>query len=108
MLTLSVETLGPGPPSRNVRADASSPLDDPTPASITRLVHELVMRRLHDGQFDESDLTLRQLELIERALVKALTGIYHGRIAYPSAEQPAAVVQTKRPPESETASGMVA
>jgi hypothetical protein len=49
---------------------------------------------------------MRQLELIERALVKALTGIYHGRIAYPSTET--AAVQAKRPPESETASGMVA
>jgi hypothetical protein len=42
------------------------------------------MKRLLDGQFDECDLTFRDLELIERALVKTLLGIYHGRIAYPS------------------------
>jgi membrane-associated HD superfamily phosphohydrolase len=84
---------------------ASRTLEEPTATSISRLVHDLMMRRLLDGQFDESDVTMRQLELIERALVKALTGIYHGRIAYPSSEAPA---QAKRPPESETASGMVA
>jgi membrane-associated HD superfamily phosphohydrolase len=42
------------------------------------------MKRLHDGQFDECDLTFKDLEMIERSLTKTLLGIYHGRIAYPS------------------------
>jgi hypothetical protein len=46
-------------------------------------VHELAMKRLHDGQFDECDLTMRDLEMLERAMTKTLLGIYHGRIAYP-------------------------
>ena len=32
------------------------------------------MKRLLDGQFDECDLTMRDLELIERALIKTLLG----------------------------------
>jgi putative nucleotidyltransferase with HDIG domain len=57
---------------------------EPTPARIESIVHELAMKRLHDGQFNECDLTLRDLERIERSLNKTLLGIYHGRIAYPS------------------------
>ena len=45
---------------------------------------ELVMKRLLDGQFDECDLTMRELELIERSIIKSLLGIYHSRIQYPS------------------------
>jgi membrane-associated HD superfamily phosphohydrolase len=59
-------------------------MSEPTPARIESIVHELAMKRLHDGQFDESDLTMRDLERIERSLSKTLQGIYHGRIAYPS------------------------
>ena len=89
---------GPKPKSKEIAilmlADAaesaSRTLEDPTASAIERLVHNLAMKRLLDGQFDECDLTMRDLELVERALVKTLTGIYHGRIAYPaSANTPA-------------------
>ncbi len=42
------------------------------------------MKRLLDGQFDECDLTMRELELMERSMIKTILGIYHGRIAYPT------------------------
>jgi cyclic-di-AMP phosphodiesterase PgpH len=48
------------------------------------LVHELQMKRLLDGQFDECGLTLRDLRAIEDSLVKSLTAAYHGRVKYPS------------------------
>ena len=38
------------------------------------------MKRLMDGQFDQCDLTFRELNEIERSLVKSLCGIYHSRI----------------------------
>jgi cyclic-di-AMP phosphodiesterase PgpH len=62
---------------------ASRTLIDPTPARIESLVRELAERRLDDGQFDESGLTLRELRTIERSLVMSLSSIYHGRIKYP-------------------------
>ena len=52
---------------------ASRTLVDPTPARIESLVREIAERRLHDGQFDESGLTLRELRTIEDSLVKSLT-----------------------------------
>jgi putative nucleotidyltransferase with HDIG domain len=62
---------------------ASRALTEPTPARIASLVHELAMKRLLDGQFDECGLTLEELELIEQSLVKSLTAVYHGRVKYP-------------------------
>jgi hypothetical protein len=99
----------PGPKPRSKEA-ASVMLSDavestarsmaePTPSRIETLVHELAMKRLHDGQFDEVDLTLKDLALMEASLVKTLTGIYHGRVAYPST---AAVTAKPTTPSAET------
>jgi putative nucleotidyltransferase with HDIG domain len=73
---------------------------EPSSARIEEIVHGLAMKRLLDHQFDESDLTMRDLELIERALIKTLTGIYHGRISYPSQQKP-----PQAPPAAPPATG---
>ncbi len=62
---------------------ASRTLAEPTPKRIETLVHEIAMKRLLDGQFDESKLTLTELAIVEDSLTKSLIGIYHGRIKYP-------------------------
>ena len=82
---------GPKPSSRESAVlmlsdaveSASRALTEPTPARISSLVHDLAMKRLLDGQFDECGLTLEELELIESSLVKSLTAVYHGRVKYP-------------------------
>jgi cyclic-di-AMP phosphodiesterase PgpH len=48
-------------------------------AMVTRIIEE----RIADDQFDECDLTLRDIELIREAFVKQLLGMYHQRVAYP-------------------------
>lgn len=48
-------------------------------AMVTRIIEE----RIADGQFDECDLTLRDLERIKTAFVVQLLGMYHTRVAYP-------------------------
>lgn len=62
---------------------ASRTLDEPTPKRLETLVHDIAMKRLLDGQFDESTLTLSELAIVEDSLTKSLIGIYHGRIKYP-------------------------
>jgi hypothetical protein len=62
---------------------ASRVLVEPTPARIENLVHEITMKRLLDGQFDECGLTLQEVHLIQESLVKSLTAVYHGRVKYP-------------------------
>jgi len=54
-----------------------------TPTRIEVIVHNMVMKRLQDGQFDECDLTLRELSQIESSMAKSLAAHYHGRVAYP-------------------------
>ncbi len=62
---------------------ASRTLVGPTPARIESLVREIADRRLRDGQFDESGLTLRELRTIEDSMIKSVTAIYHSRVKYP-------------------------
>ncbi|MBL0927942.1 MAG: HDIG domain-containing protein [Phycisphaerales bacterium] len=92
-----VEYRYPGPRPRTKEAailmicdaveSATRAMGEPTPARIAALVRDIAARRLADGQFDECDLTLRQLQAIEDAITKALNSIYHGRIAYPREER---------------------
>lgn len=62
---------------------------EPTPNRIEDTVARIVERRMMDGQFDECDLTFRELEIIRRSLVKNLCSIYHSRITYPNSESEA-------------------
>lgn len=48
-------------------------------AQVRKIIHE----RLHEGQLDKADLTLRDLDCIGRAFTKVLSGIFHTRIEYP-------------------------
>lgn len=52
-------------------------------ATIRAMVNRIIEERLTDGQFDECDLTLRDIERIREAFVSQLLGMYHQRIAYP-------------------------
>lgn len=62
---------------------ASRTLAEPTPKRIESLVRGIALKRLLDGQFDESGLTLTEIHVVEDSLIKSLIGIYHGRIKYP-------------------------
>ena len=83
---------GPKPRTREVAiimlADASESasrtLADFSPTRIEQLVRGLGQKRLLDNQFDESNLTLRELSLIEDSIIKSLCAIRHTRIVYPS------------------------
>jgi putative nucleotidyltransferase with HDIG domain len=52
-------------------------------AAIRAMVARIIEERLTDGQFDECDLTLRDVERIRESFVAQLLGMYHQRIAYP-------------------------
>jgi putative nucleotidyltransferase with HDIG domain len=51
--------------------------------AIRAMVGRIIDERIADGQFDECELTLRDLERIKNAFVEQLLGMYHTRIAYP-------------------------
>jgi len=56
-----------------------------TPTKIEAAVHNMSMKRLQDGQFDECELSLRELSQIEASISKTLAAHHHGRVAYPKA-----------------------
>jgi putative nucleotidyltransferase with HDIG domain len=58
-------------------------VSEPTPTRIEAVVHNMAMKRLQDGQFDECDLSLKEISQIEVSISKTLAAHYHGRIAYP-------------------------
>lgn len=86
---------GPKPSTKEIGlvmlADAvestSRTLANPTPASLQKLVHDLLMKRLLDGQFEECGMTLTELHRIEESLSKSLTALFHARIKYPDEDE---------------------
>ena len=56
---------------------------EPSSSRIKTLIHNMAMARLQDGQFDQCDLTFKELAKIEDALTKSLVAHHHARIAYP-------------------------
>jgi uncharacterized domain HDIG len=65
---------------------AARAMSDPTPSRIDALVRTIANKRLLDGQFDDCELTLRELHLIVESISRTVTSMYHGRIAYPQGE----------------------
>ena len=58
-------------------------IPNPTKGKIEEMVNNIIKGRLNDGQLDNCDLTLKDLEKIRKAFLKVLSGIYHERIEYP-------------------------
>ncbi len=62
---------------------SSRTLSNPTPARIRSLVRERIQGIYTDGQLDECELTLSNLNTIAETFTKILTGIFHHRVDYP-------------------------
>jgi len=62
---------------------ATRALKEPAPAKIEELVHKVINNKFIDGQLDECDLTLKDLEKISSVFIRILSGIYHSRVNYP-------------------------
>lgn len=63
---------------------------------IDSLVDGVIAERLAEGQFDECDVTMRDLRAIGESFKATLRGIYHPRIEYPAPTK--AELQTASPP----------
>ena len=62
---------------------ASRAMPSPTPARLKGLVQNMINKAFTDGQLDDCDLTLKDLNVIAQAFMRILTGIYHHRPEYP-------------------------
>ena len=65
---------------------ASRTLIEPMPAKIRGMIQTIVDDCLRDGQFDNCDLTMRDLAMIVDSLERTVTTMHHHRIDYPGFE----------------------
>jgi putative nucleotidyltransferase with HDIG domain len=63
---------------------ASRTLSEPTPSRIRGLVQRITNSIFLDGQLEECELTLKDLQKIEESFSRILTAIFHQRIDYPA------------------------
>lgn len=82
---------GPKPQTKEVAivmlADAveaaTRSLDEHSPTKINEVVRRVVNNKFIDGQLDECNLTLREIEKINSAFSRVLSAMYHVRVKYP-------------------------
>ncbi|TVX94296.1 HD family phosphohydrolase [Paenibacillus agilis] len=60
-------------------------LRHPTMEQIENMIHKIIKDRLDDNQFNECDLTMRELDMVAHSLKETVMGIFHSRIEYPDA-----------------------
>ncbi|MFF2909652.1 HD family phosphohydrolase [Paenibacillus sp. NPDC057934] len=58
-------------------------LRKPTVEQVETMIEKIIKSRLDDHQFDECDLTIKELDIIARTLKETVMGIFHSRIEYP-------------------------
>jgi len=82
---------GPRPRSKEVAlvhlADTieacSRTLEESTPSRIKEMVREAILSKFLDGQLDDTDLTLRDLEKTADVFTRMLNAMFHTRVDYP-------------------------
>lgn len=55
----------------------------PNVSRVEAMVRKVIRERLNDGQFDECDLTLKNLTVIGDVYIRILSSMFHSRIEYP-------------------------
>lgn len=62
-------------------------MNQPTPEKIEQLVRKIIADRLEDGQFDECDITIKELDKVAKSICETLNGMFHSRIEYPESSK---------------------
>lgn len=61
-------------------------LKEPTKKNIEEMIRNIIKGKLQDGQLEECNLTLKDLNTIANAFSTIMMGIFHERIEYPNLE----------------------
>lgn len=62
---------------------AARSLQDRSRENVKNVVRKIVNERMQLGQFEDCEITLKELNIIIHTVVNHLTGVYHSRIEYP-------------------------
>jgi len=63
---------------------ASRSMKDKTDASISELVDRVINSQIQGGQFDNTNMTYRDINTVKKVLKKKLVNVYHPRVEYPN------------------------
>jgi len=58
-------------------------LDNPDGKAVDETLRKLITERINAGQFDNCDITLRDLDTVRMAIADAYGGVFHNRVKYP-------------------------
>jgi cyclic-di-AMP phosphodiesterase PgpH len=58
-------------------------MSQPSVEQIESIIRSIISDRLQDGQLNECDLTLKEIDMVAHSLCETLKGIFHSRIEYP-------------------------
>lgn len=70
-------------------------LNHPTVEQISGIIGKIIKDRLDDQQFNDCDLTLRELDKIAESLKETVIGMFHSRIEYPDDKELKKFKETK-------------
>lgn len=76
-------------------------LDKPSVSRLEKFIHQLVMSKFEHGQLENSDLTFKDLSVIESSFVTMLAGQYHSRIEYPDQKEEEKTEQVEKNEKTE-------
>ncbi|MGN7357771.1 HD family phosphohydrolase [Paenibacillus sp. SAF-054] len=58
-------------------------LRNPTVDQVETMIEKIIKSRLDDHQFNDCDLTMKELDIVAKTLKESVMGIFHSRIEYP-------------------------
>lgn len=66
---------------------ASRSIQEPNAIKLEGLVKKIIYNKLNEGELDNSDLHMSDLNLINKAILRVLNGVFHTRMEYPEDEE---------------------
>lgn len=63
-------------------------LRNPTVEHVEAMINKIIKSRLDDNQYNECDLTMKEMDKVAQSLKESIIGIFHSRIEYPDDVKP--------------------
>jgi len=70
-------------------------LSDATGNKVEQMIRKMIREKLEDGQLEQCELTLSDIEKIAQAFIYIMSGIYHSRIEYPEKDLRAEIERSR-------------
>ena len=61
-------------------------IPDKTEQNLTEMIDKVIGHQLSTGQYDNAEITMKEINTIREAFKRFIRGVYHVRISYPEAE----------------------